>query len=104
MRDRRLLVISRIGVGPPYAGNRSRMAAEEQWETRKAVDRWIHVFVWPEGGRRLLADRVLQRLGGAWQGLGRRRRPGRVPALSIGNRPLDDWSHPSWLAEARRLL
>ena len=78
MGDRRLLVISRIGVGPPYAGNRSRMAAllddlralgfelhfagvdlaaEEKRETQRVVDRWIHDFVWPEGGRRPLAGR-----------------------------------------------
>lgn len=124
MTDRRLLVISRIGVGPPYAGNRSRLAAllddlralgfelhfagvdlsaEEKRETRKAVDHWIHDFVWPEGGRRPLADRIGRRLGGAWQGLRRRGRPGRERSLPIGNHPLDDWFHPSWLAEARRL-
>lgn len=124
MTDRRLLVISRIGVGPPYAGNRSRMAAllddlrvlgfelhfagvdlsaEEKRETLKAVDRWIHDFVWPEGGRRPLAARIRQRLSGAWRGFARRCRPGREPGLPIGNRPLDDWFHPSWLAEARRL-
>lgn len=124
MTDRRLLVISRIGVGPPYAGNRSRMAAllddlralgfelhfagvdlsaEEKRETRKAVDHWIHDFVWPEGGRRPLASRIRQRLVRALQGLRRRCRPGPEPDLPIGNRPLDDWFHPSWLAEARRL-
>ncbi|MCP9837602.1 glycosyltransferase family 4 protein [Cyanobium sp. N.Huapi 1H5] len=124
MTDRRLLVISRIGVGPPYAGNRSRMAAllddlralgfelhfagvdlsaEEKRETIKAVDRWIHDFVWPPGGRRPLAARIRQRLAGAWQRLRRRCWPGREPGPSIGNRPLDDWFHPSWLAEARRL-
>ena len=124
MTDRRLLVISRIGVGPPYAGNRSRMAAllddlralgfelhfagvdlsaEEKRENGKAVDRWIHDFVWPPGGRRPLAARLRQRLGRALQGLHRRCWSGREPGLSIGNRPLDDWFHPSWLAEARRL-
>ncbi len=124
MTDRRLLVISRIGVGPPYAGNRSRMAAllddlralgfelhfagvdlssEEKVETRKVVDRWIHDFVWPEGGRRPLAARIRHRLGAVWQRLCRRWWPGRTAGLPIGNRPLDDWFHPSWLLEARRL-
>jgi glycosyltransferase involved in cell wall biosynthesis len=124
MTDRRLLVISRIGVGPPYAGNRSRMAAllddlralgfelhfagvdlseEEKRETRQAVDRWIHDFVWPEGGRRPLAERIRRRFGGAWQGLRRRCSPGRERDLPIGNHPLDDLFHPRWLAEARRL-
>jgi polysaccharide biosynthesis protein PslH len=124
MTDRRLLVISRIGVGPPYAGNRSRLAAllddlrglgfelhfagvdlsdEEKGETRKVVDRWIHDFVWPEGGRRPLAARIRYRLGAAWQRLSRHWWPGRAAALPIGNRPLDDWFHPSWLLEARCL-
>jgi polysaccharide biosynthesis protein PslH len=124
MTDRRVLVISRIGVGPPYAGNRSRMAAllddlralgfelhfagvelsaEEKRETRKAVDHWIHDFVWPEGGLRPLASRIRQRLVGAWQRLRRRGGPGQDQGLPIGNRPLDDWFHPSWLVQARRL-
>lgn len=124
MTDRRLLVISRIGVGPPYAGNRSRMAAllddlralgfelhfagvdlsaEEKGETIKVVDRWIHDFVWPEGGRRPLASRIRYRLAAAWQRLSRRWWPARAAGLPIGNRPLDDWFHPSWLLEARRL-
>ncbi len=124
MADRRLLVISRIGVGPPYAGNRSRMAAllddlralgfelhfagvdlspEEKGETRKAVDRWIHDFVWPEGGRRPLAARIRYRLSAAWQRFSRRCWPGRAAGRPIGNRPLDEWFHPSWLLEARRL-
>jgi glycosyltransferase involved in cell wall biosynthesis len=124
MPDRRLLVISRIGVGPPYAGNRSRMAAllddlralgfelhfagvdlsaEEKRETQRVVDRWIHDFVWPEGGRRPLAGRIRQRLDDSWNRLRRRCGPGQQPEPTGGNRPLDDWFHPRWLPEARRL-
>lgn len=124
MEDRRLLVISRIGVGPPYAGNRSRLAAllddvrrlgfeihfagvglsvEEKRETRKAVDHWVHDFDWPEGGHRPLASRLRRRLVMLWHRIRSGWRPQPAMAATITNRPLDDWFHPAWLSEARRI-
>jgi hypothetical protein len=38
------------------------LSAEEKGETRKVVDRWIHDFVWPYGGRRPPAARIRYRL------------------------------------------
>ncbi|WP_254964268.1 MULTISPECIES: glycosyltransferase family 4 protein [unclassified Cyanobium] len=79
------------------------LSAEEKRETQKVVDRWIHDFVWPEDDRRPLASRIRRRLILLWRQIRTNCCQDQKIAITTFNSPLDDWFHPSWLSEVRRL-
>jgi hypothetical protein len=79
------------------------LSPEEKEQTLAYVDEWIHDFQWPDGEKPGLVRRVRRKLTTglnqfreACAGTGK-------GAERPANMPLDDWFHPSWLAQARRL-
>jgi hypothetical protein len=112
--DPRLLVISSIGCGPPYMGNRMRMraileecrnlglvihfagidlSAAERAATLPWVDQWVADFTPGRRTRiRRLRDAILRRMpfGRRNHGIG-------------GADSVDRWMAPHWVDEARRL-
>lgn len=122
--DQRILIISRIGCGPPFSGSRSRMVClledlrqlgfrihfagvclskEEREATSAHVDEWIHDFTWLPQPRPALVRRMVRRfsaaIGQAWRRLG-----GFLSGREkLPTMDLDQWFHPDWLAQTREI-
>ena len=118
--DNRLLVISEIGCGPPYLGNRIRMRAllreirqlgleihfagvalseEEKLATGPCVDQWVFDFQpcsTPKSTH--LVGRIARKLRHLLFGQSIiRETPPRI------DKGVDQWFHPHWSAQARKL-
>ncbi len=126
--DRRVLVISPIGCGPPHSGNRTRLQTllqefrrmglevhfawaqipdETTWArlspeardaTHKFVDQWAQDFLWNQR----TANRWSVTISKVRHLLLRLTRRGRE-RHSKGIHRLDGWFHPDWKKQAKRL-
>lgn len=126
--DRRVLVISPIGCGPPHSGNRTRLQTllqefrsmglevhfawaqipdETTWArlspeareaTEKLVDQWAQDFLWNERTANTWSV-TLSKIRHLLLRLTRRGRE----RYSRGIHRLDGWFHPDWKKQARRL-